>query len=427
MHAELTAPAKPPSPLHRVLAPWLDRLDLTCLRLTDGFMELRGVAHAPVVRDLNLRADSLRVDSVAYRSRHRVLYAAAWTTRTGPAEVPLDPPYYRVGYARLALATRPGELRLTDAFLQPTLPIGAMARGKGHEVTRITAQVPDVRLAGADFGAFARYDDLIVTAVTLVRPRLRIEGDGRYRINSKLSIVTPEAVGHIPFRVDVRRIAVSGGQLDFWFIGTVSPHPGTMRVTRLSGTITSATNDPARTSAAQPAVVHATGWLQDQCRVEATAHLDFLDPQGRHRLTGSFGPAPFAMLNPVSEPATLMQFKTGQSERIDVARRGDRTHVSGTMRARSRGMNVRMLTPDLDQRLRTKIKSKAANKLVLHDHNPDKPGEGLRVGRIESRRELRFSVFALWKQGLVAGLLTSFGVSEKMAQRTSERKTEPGE
>ncbi len=427
VYADLTTPAKPPPPVHQLLLPVFERLDLASLHLTNGYVRLRGIEHAPVVRDLDLRADSLRVDSTGYVAPRRVLYAAAWTVRTGPAMIPLDPPYYRVSYRSLALATRAGELRLTDARLQPTLPIGQMARRKGHEVTRMTVRVPLIHLAGADFGAFTRRKDVVVRAVTVTNPRVRIEGDARYRINPKPSIVTPEAIGRIPLRVDVRRVIVTGGLLDFWFIGTVSPHSGTMQVTRLAGSITNVSNDPARMSAAHPAVVRASAWLQDRCRVQATGWLNFLDPQGRHRLTGTFGPAPFALLNPVSEPATLMQFKNGQSERIDMDLRGDRTHVTGTMRARYHGMHVRLLTPDLDQSLFTKIKSKAANKLILHDNNPDKPGEALRVARIESRREPRFSVFALWKQGLVDGLLVSFGIPEKLAQRTSERKTEPGE
>jgi hypothetical protein len=424
---DLTAPDKPPPPFHKMLASVFRRLDLHDLRLLDGYVQLRGIAHAPIIRDLQLHAEYFRVDSLAYQDPRRVVYALRWDGSTGAAQVPLDPPFYRVGYERVAFDTRPGTLQVTNAVVEPVLSIAETARRKGHEITQLTVHVPKVRVSGADFSAFTRHDDLIIREIAIQAPRILINSDSRYRIGPRESIVTPEAVRKIPFRLDLRRIVITNGRMDFRFIGTTSPHYGSGNVRNLTGTLTNATNDPARMSARTPLVAHATGIFQGKCKVEAHAQLNLLDPQGRHTLTGTFSPAPFQMLNPITEPSSLMTFKNGQAQGIEVELRGNRTHVSGTMRARYAGMHVRFLTPDLDQNLLTKIKSKAANKLVLHDNNPDKPNEPLRVGRIESKRERRFSVFALWKQGLVCGVLTSFGVGEKMAQRTSEATTEPGE
>ena len=75
----------------------------------------------------------------------------------------------------------------------------------------------------------------------------------------------------------------------------------------------------------------------------------------------------------------------------------------------------------------TEIKSKIANKLIIPDANPEKPGAALRVGRIESKRERRYSVFALWKQGLVSGAINSIGLRAEKARKMSEKKNEPGE
>lgn len=427
LHFDLTAPTTPPPPIHQLLAPIFRRLDVADARLTDGYVRVRGVSYVPIIRDLQLHAHHLRIDSAAFADRRRVLYARAWEMRTGPGETLIDGSDYRARYAALAAETRTGLLHVTTVHIAPILPIGELARLRGHEVSHLTVRLPELLVQGLDYGALLRKEGLLAQEITLRQLTLRVVGDGRYPINPRESVVTPEAVGKLPFRVDLRRIDVVGCRLDFAYTAPASNQAGTMRVTRLDGSITNATNDPARMSAATPTVARASAWLQDRCSVRATGRFNLLDPQGRHEIKGTFGPAPFAILNPMLAPSSLMRFKNGQAQGVEVSMTGDRERVTGTMRARYTGMHVTLLNKDLEKTLLTKIKSKAANKLVLHDNNPDKPTEALRIGQIESKRERRFSVFALWKQGLLSGMLNSFGVSEAKAQASSENTTNPEE
>ena len=61
--------------------------------------------------------------------------------------------------------------------------------------------------------------------------------------------------------------------------------------------------------------------------------------------------------------------------------------------------------------------------LVIRDQNPRKRGT-LVTGEMTSTREPRFSVFTLWRQGMVSGLFHSVGVPQKLAQNLSENKDE---
>ncbi len=425
LHFDLTAPAKPPPPLHKQLKGLFPSFELADLRLTDGYVRLRGLAHAPIIRALQLHAEQLRIDSAASVDPARVLYARAWTGSTGAAEIPIEPPFYRVGYGRVAFATRPGTLRATDVFLTPTLTIAETARRKGHGITQLTVRVPELSVRGGDFGAFARAGSLLMAEVTFRQPRVFLLSDTRYPIDPEESLVTPEAVRKIPFPIDFRRIAITDGHLDFRFIGTVSPRYGTGRVTQLNGTVTNASNDPTRMTDATPMVARVSALFLDQCRAQATARMNLLDPRGRHRVTGTFGTAPAQIMNSILEPAALTRIQTGTVQRIDMDMTGDRDGIRGELRGAYRNLHIRLLNKQVEQTLLTKIKSKAANKIVVHDNNPDKPGEPLRVGRIESRRERRYSVFALWKQGLVSGALHAIGLGEEKAQKMSETQTEP--
>lgn len=68
---------------------------------------------------------------------------------------------------------------------------------------------------------------------------------------------------------------------------------------------------------------------------------------------------------------------------------------------------------ELKKPLLTRLKNGAVN-LVIRDNNP-RPGSRFVGGDMTSRRDLRSSVFSARRQGLMAGLLYSAGVPQKMA------------
>ena len=63
------------------------------------------------------------------------------------------------------------------------------------------------------------------------------------------------------------------------------------------------------------------------------------------------------------------------------------------------------------------------NAVVIRDQNPRKGGRVV-TGEMTSTREPRFSVFTLWRQGVVSGLFHNVGVPQPLAQKLSESKDE---
>ena len=65
------------------------------------------------------------------------------------------------------------------------------------------------------------------------------------------------------------------------------------------------------------------------------------------------------------------------------------------------------------------VMSKAAHVVVIRDQNPRKRGE-LVTGAMTSTREPRFSMFTLWRQGMVSGLFHSVGMPQKLSEAKDE-------
>jgi hypothetical protein len=168
--------------------------------------------------------------------------------------------------------------------------------------------------------------------------------------------------------------------------------------------------------------------VQGRCllRVQLTAPL--LDPQGRHHIWGSFGPAPLSILNPMIVPTKSLGFKSGQIQEITFDLHADTRQTTGTMRATYQDLKFEFYKykqGELKKPLWARVKTGLVNGLVIRDNNP-RPGGRLVTGDMTSKRELRFSVFSAWRQGLITGLLNSAGVPHKLAQKlTQSQKTVP--
>ncbi|OON68530.1 hypothetical protein [Hymenobacter sp. CRA2] len=418
------APAQPPPPLHVALAPYLRRVQLGHLGIAGGQLRITQLELAPQVADLAIDGRDIRVDAAAARDPRRVLYARDWRARTGPGQLTIDAPYYRLQWAGLQVGTRARTLRLTGGLIRPTMSPDALARSKGHQATHLTLRAPQLRVSGFDFGALVRRKAVLAREVDMGGARLHIIGNAHYPLGNKLALVTPENMRRLPFRLDVRTLRVRDLAMYFKFTGEMARRPGYFALTRFNGTGTNLTNDPQRMTAARPAVLRATVYLQDRCRLQATAWLPLLDAQGRHRVVATFGPAPFAILNPLTEPTRFARFERGEVRHIRVELQVDKRQVTGTMWARYNDLKLDILSangggPDR-QKFITKVISKAANVLVIRDDNPRRKGEPLKVAPVRSDRDLRYSVFTIWLQGVNSGLLRSVGVPGKMAEELSE-------
>ncbi|OUJ74086.1 hypothetical protein [Hymenobacter crusticola] len=415
-------PAVPPPALHKLLAPYFDQVQLAHAVINHGQGRITGNRRSPQVYDVVLSGRNLRIDAVGARDVSRVYYGQAWAGQTGAGAVLLDAPNYRLAYQRMRLATEPGLLQLEEVTLVPTLSPAALNRRKHHQSPHLTVRLPYLRLLGFNYAALANRKTLAVQQVEARHPRIKVAGDGRFALNPEKSVATPDAIGRLPFRVDIRQLRVTDCNMYFTYLSPQSERAGSMSLNRLQGTITNITNDPRRMTNTHPVVARVSGWIQNQCHVRATFWLPLLDPQGRHRVEGMFGAAPITMLNSITQPCRLVGFKSGQIKHVFVQMRADRRHIEGIMRAQYADLQLTFLAKDggADHKnLLSRVKSKLVNVVVIRDENPRRRGT-LKPGYIQSRRDLRLSVFSLWRQGLVSGMLNSIGVPQKMAQTFSE-------
>ena len=125
-------------------------------------------------------------------------------------------------------------------------------------------------------------------------------------------------------------------------------------------------------------------------------------------------------------PTRLVKFRQGRVQHIDFALRANQQRVTGTLTARYTGLQLELLSykqGEIKQSLGKKIISKAANVVVIRDQNPRKGGRVV-TGDMTSKREPRFSVFVLWRQGMVAGLFNNVGLPQPLAQKISQSKDE---
>jgi hypothetical protein len=415
-------PAQAPPPLWQLLKPLFRRADVRQLAIDDGYLAVAGVQEAPAVHHIYGIARGLRIDSASQQgSSRRVLYARAWTGHTGRLTATFLAPLYPASIAHAFLNTDEKALRLTELALRPTLSPAQLNRRAGYQTTQLTIRMKEVRARGFDFAQLSANSHLRVAQVIIEQPYLLASSDGRGPINQHPSILTPEAVRRLRAHIDVRQLDLRNGTIAARYRGARTPLLGTFSINRLNATLYNISNDPSRMSLAHPLTGTATGYLQNTCRAEVELSTSLLDPRGRQHLRGSFGPAPFSLLNPIMRPTRLISFKSGQVQGITFDEYIDRQRISGTVRARYTDLRINFLgykEGEVKKTFLGRIKSGLVN-VVVRDQNP-RPSGRLVVGAIQTPRELQFSTFTAWRQGLIVGFLHNVGIPQKLASKVGQ-------
>ncbi|TYZ06563.1 light-harvesting protein [Hymenobacter lutimineralis] len=423
-----TPARQPPPPLHELVAGVFPRFRLGSFLVVDGRVRAAGLSMAPRAEQVMVQAQDLRLEKAASQAPGRIFYGRSWGVRTGPGSMLLDAPYYRLAYQRLDFSTTGKTLRLSNSGVQPTMSLEALSRRKGHQMSHIRLWAPQLQATGIDWAALTQRGYLKVDELALPRPVLRVAGDGRYPINPRLSVVTPEALRRLPFQFELGRLRIQRGDIWFRYRSARSPQLGRVSITQLSGTLTNLSNNPRRVRLAPVAVARATALFQQRSRVGVTIRLPLLRADGRHTATGTFSRAPFSILNPITVPGRSARFKSGDVDQVRFAFTADRQGVRGQMWAAYSNLKLELLTEHKDRgvkKLLVKAKSKLVDGLLIRNNNPRKPGQELKTGVIESSRDRRLSVFAIWQQALISGMLHSMGVPRGIAKKTSEASSAP--
>jgi hypothetical protein len=419
-------PAQPPPPFWKLLSKVAYRSDLAELRVRNTEIRIGRWRHSPHIRQLNLTGRNIRIDQPSDDAPNRIAYALAWQGQSGRLSSPFDPPFYFASSERVKINTDAKLLRLEDLRLKPRFSPVGMNLHKGYQAPAVSIKVSSLTLAGLDYTNLVNHGDFRLTRATAQSPRVLIASDGRGPINPNLSKISPEEMRKLKVTVDVRRLDLVNGNLYTTYRSPTTPIIGKMSITRFNGSFFNLSNDRRHMTPATPLTGQATTYLQDKCRLDAQVSMYVLDPKGRHRVWGTFGPGQFAIINPMTVPTRLVKFKSGEVQRIRFALQADRQRVTGTMWTEYTGLQMELLgykDEEIKKTLIKRIISKAANVIVIRDQNPRKRGK-LVSGEMTSTREPRFSVFTLWRQGVVSGLFNNVGVPQKIAQKLSESADE---
>jgi len=153
----------------------------------------------------------------------------------------------------------------------------------------------------------------------------------------------PEELLNLPVLVDSRRLDLINGNLYSGYRSPLTPIPGTLSINRFNGTFHNLSNAPQRQTPAAPLTGKAHTYLQNRCRLDAQVSMYLLDPLGHHRVWGSFGPGPFSMLNSMTVPTRLVEFKKGDVQRLRFDMQLDRQQATGTMWAEYSGLQLELL------------------------------------------------------------------------------------
>ena len=190
-------------------------------------------------------------------------------------------------------------------------------------------------------------------------------------------------------------------------MATDGARPGSITFEDIHGSIVNVTNDPERMSDSSPAVVDIEARFGGSGDVSLEMRLPLLASPATMSYRGSVTNLDASALNSILPNLLGLRFTRGRVDsiafNIDVAR----GRATGVVQGIYRDLSVQIIDKATHERsLGDRLKSFAANHLLLRTTNVPRDGKAPTVGRVDHRFDRNAAFFSIFWGGLRSGLLS---------------------
>ncbi|WP_207432093.1 hypothetical protein [Sabulibacter ruber] len=401
-------------PLHKKVGEQFKGLAVQEIKIRNGGFRYRPKnnhkADLFTLAGVDIQANGVKLDSASYEDKSRAYYSKAitFTAKEGTFHFP-DGNYQLKGKVA-KVSTQEKEAVLENVRLIPLRSASEMSRKAKMAVTRFKVQVPAITMKNIDFSNAFRNSALYMSTLVLQKPRVSAFKDGKNFPAKGNGYLPHDLIRQVSFGLNVRRAQVTDMYVHYEQLAEKAFRTGYVTGSNIDLTLTNLTNDRTLVSHKNPAVLKARGLVMGKAVMEATVRLALLDPSGYHSIEGTIGKGNPAILNPIIEPSMFVRVKSGYLQKGSFRLELTKASASGSMQLQYDDFKVDLLnkSEDRKQSLGNKIKSLAANKLVLKSES-EKDGKAPREGDIKVKRRAERSFLTYWKDCLANGVLSVIG------------------
>lgn len=372
-------------------------------------------ARALHVRQINMTARDIRIDSAALRDTGRLYGAADVSVQAASVGYTRPDSLYQLHAGPLRLETAAHQLVLRNLQYGLTVSKTEFYRRVGRAEDIGDIAIARIGLHGIDRGRW-------VDAQILAASALRIDSGHIAVYKDKTQPNPPEnKIGRSPHQQLLRleqRIAIDSVRIDamdirFTEVSDRTGEAGTVTFDRTTARIHHLTNDSTELARNRFMELHARTRAMGAADLRVDFRFDLRDSLGAHTYQAEVGTMDATAFNRMLTPQLRLEIAQGTVRSLRFNMEANDRQTTGTLQLDYDGLKVNFLRENRDGGTSTKkIASFVANRFLLNDSNPDANGEH-HTGKVYIERPDSFSFFKMIWRSIREGAKTCIGLKDE--------------
>lgn len=362
------------------------------------------------LKEMNLKATDLLIDSATQTDRSRLLYCSDITTElynyTGKSPNGL----YTYTVKSATLSTKTSKLNVQDMVLLPVKPSEFFDNSNAD---RFTLRLDSLQLNNFDFLTYHKYHIINASNLLLSKGTLSVYSNPNAVKKKTDRVITfPHvAIKKIKAAFSLDTITIKHINILYNEFNKKSNKTGTISFNNTTGRLINITNNKDSLKKRNITTANLTTLFMERGKLDLSFVFNLTDPQNNYSYKGHLGAFDLPRVNQATMPLAMLKITSGKVKSLDFDLHASNKITRGQVSLLYNNLNVNLLRPDKDNGYSKKtLASMYANSLVISHDNPDNAGEAPRSSAVLYTRPSDSPFFKTLWQALLSGIKPCAGL-----------------
>lgn len=378
------------------------------------------------LKEMNLTANDLLIDSATQTDRSRLLYFKDVITELNNYTGKTSNGLYTYKIKYLKLSTLKSQLNVEGLHLSPAKT--DLFFSKSHS-DRFGVDIDSLQLNNFDFLSYHKYRRVTVSNLLLNRGSIRVFNNPNKTKGPAVDKVKtfPNVMIHqIGTDLNIDTLRVRHINVEYSEFNHKSNKTGTVTFNNTSGHFYNITTNKATLAKNNITSANLTTYFMNRGKLDVQFAFNLTDQDAAFTYKGTLGPMSLQALNPAVMPLAMVKATAGTIKELNFDIQANANVFKGHVGLLYNDLKINIFQADTanDRLKKRSVLSMFANLFVIKHDNPDKAGETPRSANVVYPRPKDSPFFkTMWKT-LLEGIKPCVGLDAKKQQETKDRIAE---
>lgn len=278
--------------------------------------------------------------------------------------------------------------------LVPNFSKKEFADEAGQQISRAKINSSKVSCKKMDVKSFFEYNWLIINKVDIDGCVIDVYRDNTLPLKPVIRPSLQTMIKVLPFFVSVDSIEMKNGEVKFEVLNPGARSTGKVTINKMNAIITGLRNDTLYYRDDQSIKAVVSGFVFNQGKFMEEYTFPLKATKEFFYCSGSMTAMSMVSFNPIIEQAKQISIKSGQLDSLSFSFVADENSSKGTMKCLYHDLKIEVMNKAGEKnKLKERVKTFLANKLIIKDSNPGKDGHVRISGIYAKHNPYRFFLF----------------------------------